>query len=63
MKINKNRYELASHAVFNKLPPWKQKAIKDDRINKNFDSHVMQEFAYQVNELVESEKEILTTTE
>lgn len=62
MKI-KNRYELASHAIFNDLPKWKQEALKEDRINKNFESGVMQEFAYKVNELVESNKEIFVTTE
>lgn len=59
----KNRIELASHAVFNKLPKWKQEAIKEDRQTKNYDSRVMQEFAYDVSKLVESDQEIFVTTE
>ena len=59
----KNRIELASHAVFNKLPKWKQEALKDDRQNKNYDSRVMQEFAHEVSVLVENNQEIFLTTE
>lgn len=59
----KNRFELASHVVFNKLPKWKQEALKDDRQNKNYNSQVMQEFAHEVSVLVENNQEIFVTTE
>lgn len=57
----KNRYELASHFVFSKLPHWKQEAIKDDRKNGNYDSRVMDEFASEVTKLADSDAEIFVT--
>jgi hypothetical protein len=57
------RYELASTFLLSKLPHWKREAVKEDRVNKNLDSRIMQEFAKSVVELAESDKEIFTTTE
>jgi len=42
--------------VLNSLPSWKREAIKEDRINGNFDSQIMNEFARKVVTLVEQEK-------
>lgn len=58
----KNRYELASIAVLQKLPYWKQEAVKDDVKNRN-DSRVMDEYAAEVVKLAESDAEIFVTTE
>jgi len=57
----RNRYELASHSIFNKLPAWKQSAIKIDRQTGNFNSHVMNEYAKQVENLVNDNTEIFLT--
>lgn len=42
--------------VLNSLPSWKREAIKEDRINGNFDSRIMNEFVHEVVMLVEQEK-------
>jgi len=50
------KYKQASEMVLNSLPSWKREAIKEDRINGNFDSQIMNEFARKVVTLVEQEK-------
>lgn len=60
---DKQRYELATTFLLSKLPNWKRAAVKDDLVNKKFDTRVMDEFAKSVVELAESDKEIFVTTE
>lgn len=55
------RYKKASEVVLSKFPYWKREAVKDDLLNKNFDSRVMDEFAKEVVAI--AEQEILSTTE
>lgn len=62
-KRDKERYELASIYLLEKLPYWKREAVKEDRKTGNVNSRVMDEFAKSVVELAESDKEIFTTTE
>lgn len=50
------KYKQASEMVLNSLPSWKREAIKEDRINGNFDSRIMNEFVHEVVMLVEQEK-------
>jgi len=50
------KYKQASEMVLNSLPSWKREAIKEDRINGNFDSRIMNEFVHEVVTLVEQEK-------
>ena len=59
--MNPNRYQKASEVVLSKFPHWKREAVKDDLLNKNFNSRVMDEFAKEVVTI--AEEEILSAAE
>lgn len=59
--MDPTRYKKASEVVLSKFPYWKREAVKDDLLNKNFDSRVMDEFAKEVVAI--AEQEILSTAE
>ena len=59
--MNPTRYQKASEVVLSKFPYWKREAVKDDLLNKNFNSRVMDEFAKEVVTI--AEEEILSAAE
>ena len=59
--MDPTRYKKASEVVLSKFPYWKREAVKDDLLNKNFNSRVMDEFAKEVASI--AEHEIISTAE